>query len=75
MGTIKDKDQALAMGVLSASKGNPKANNLKLPEKKKPENPNPVMGVRILPRRRTRKGKRRPNAPITIRDGIQKAHA
>ena len=37
MGTIKAKDQALAMGVLNASKGNQKEKNLKLPEKKKLE--------------------------------------
>ena len=30
MGTINAKDQALAMGVLNASKGNPKAKNSKL---------------------------------------------
>ena len=36
MGTIKTKDQALAMGVLNSLKGKPKPKNLKLPEKKKP---------------------------------------
>ena len=53
MGTIKTKDQALAMGVSNSSKGKPKSKNSKLLERKK--NPNPVMQVRILPRRRTRR--------------------
>ena len=35
MGTIKDKYQALAMGVSNASKGKHKAKNSKLPKKKK----------------------------------------
>ena len=37
--------------------------------------PNPMMGVQILPRRRKRDEKRRPNAPNSIRDGIHRAHA
>ena len=36
MGTIKDKDKSLAMGLLNASKGNPKEKNSKLSKKKKP---------------------------------------
>ena len=40
MGTIKTKDQALKVGVLNSSKGNPKSKNSRLPEKKKnPEKP------------------------------------
>ena len=35
MGTIKRKDQALAMEFLNSSKGNPKPKNSKFPEKKK----------------------------------------
>ena len=73
MGTIKTKDQALAVGVLNSSKGKHKSKNLKLPEKKK--NPNIVMQVQSLPRRRTRREKRRPNSPIFIRDSIKRAHA
>ena len=37
MGTIKSKDQALAMGVLNAYKGKHKARNLKQSEKRKLE--------------------------------------
>ena len=73
MGTIKTKDQALAVGVSNYSKGNPKFKNLKLPEKKK--NPNPVMQVQILPRKRTRRENKRPNEPISTTDGIQRSHA
>ena len=40
MGTIKTKDQALVVGVLNSSKGNPKSKSSKLLEKKKnPEKP------------------------------------
>ena len=40
MGSIKTKDQALKVGVLNSSKGNPKSKNSRLPEKKKnPEKP------------------------------------
>ena len=35
MGTINDKDQALAMVVSNSSNEKSKENNLKLPEKKK----------------------------------------
>ena len=35
MGTMKTKDQALAVGVSNSAKGKPKSKNLKLPEKKK----------------------------------------
>ena len=68
MDTIKNKDQALATRVSNSSKGKPKSKNSKLPGKKK--NPNPVMQVRILPRRRKTRENIRPNAPIATRDGI-----
>ena len=57
MGTIKSKDQALAMGVLNDSKGKPKAKNSKLPEKKKPEKPKFSDGGLNPPREKDKKGK------------------
>ena len=68
MCTIKTKYQALAVGVSNSSKGKSKSKNLKLPEKKK--NLNPMVQVRIFPRRRTRMEKRSPNEPISIMYGI-----
>ena len=73
MGSIKTKDKALAVGVSNSSKGKFMSKNSKLPEKKK--NPNPMMQVRILPRRREIREKRSPNAHISTRDGIQRDHA
>ena len=34
-----------------------------------------LMGVQIIARKRTRRERRRPNAPISTRDGIQRVHA
>ena len=75
MGTIKAKDQALFMGVLNASKGNSKAKNSKLPKKNKPEKPKSSDGGSNPPKEKDKKIKRKPNAPISTRDGIQRAHA
>ena len=57
MGTIKTKDQALAVGVLNSSKGNPKPKNLKLPEKKKPKEPKSSDGGLNPPREKDKRGK------------------
>ena len=57
MGTIKAKDQSLAMGFLNASKGNPKANNLKVLEKKKLEKPKSSDGGSNPPKEKENKGK------------------
>ena len=57
MGTIKDKDQALAMGVSNASKGNPKAKNSKLPEKRKLEKPKSSDGSSNPPKEKDKKEK------------------
>ena len=57
MGTINTKYQALAMGVLNSSKGNPKAKNSKLIEKKKPEKPKSSDGGLNPPREKDKRGK------------------
>ena len=57
MGTIKTKDQELAVGVSNSSKGKPKHKNLKLPEKKKPEKPKSNDGILNPPREKDKKGK------------------
>ena len=46
MGTIKAKDQSLAMGVSNASKVKSKEKNSKLAEKKKPKKPKGKEGKR-----------------------------
>ena len=57
MGIIKAKDQALAMGVSNSSKGKSKANNSKLPEKKKPEKLKSSDGGSNPPKEKDKKGK------------------
>ena len=57
MGTIKDKDQSLAMGVSNSSKGKKKAKNSKLPEKKKPEKTKSNDGGSNPPKEKDKKGK------------------
>ena len=57
MDTIKAKDQALAMGFSNSSKGNPKAKNSKLPEKKKPEKPKSSAGDLNPPKEKDKRGK------------------
>ena len=57
MGTIKTKDQALAVGVSNSSKGKSKSKNLKLPEKKKPEKPKSSDGGLNPPKEKDKRGK------------------
>ena len=57
MGTIKAKDQALAMWVSNASKGNPKEKNSKLLEKKKLEKPKSSDGSSNPSKEKDKKGK------------------
>ena len=57
MGTIKTKDQALAMGILNSSKGKPKPKNSKLPEKKKLEKPKSSDGSSNYSKEKDKKGK------------------
>ena len=57
MGTIKTKDQALAMGVSNSSKGNPKPKNSKLPVKKKLEKPKSSDGGSNPPKEKDKRGK------------------
>ena len=57
MGTIKTKDQALAMGVSNSSKGNPRPKSSKLSEKKKPEKPRSSDGGLNPPKEKDKRGK------------------
>ena len=57
MGTIKAKDQYLAMGVSNSSKGKQKAKNLKQPEKRKSEKPKSSDGGLNPPKDKDKKGK------------------
>ena len=57
MGTIKAKDQALAMGVSNASKGKQKAKNSKVPEKRKSKNPKSSDRSSNPPKEKDKKGK------------------
>ena len=75
MGIIKDRDQALAMGVSNASKGKQKAKNLKQPKKRKSEKPKSSDGGSNPPKEKDKKGKEKKNAHIYTRDGIHKSHA
>ena len=70
MGTIKARYQALAMGVLNASKGNQNAKNSKHSDKRKPDKPKSTDGGLNPPKEKDKKGKRKPNAHISTRDGI-----
>ena len=57
MGTIKAKDQSFSMGFLNASKEKSKANNLKLPEKRKLEKPKSSDGGSNPPKEKDKRGK------------------
>ena len=57
MGTIKKKDQSLAMGVSNSSKGKPKPKNLKLPKNMKPEKPKSSDGSLNSSREKDKRGK------------------
>ena len=57
MGTIKAKDQALAMGVSNASKGKQKAKNSKQSDKRKPGKPKTNDGGSNPPKENEKKGK------------------
>ena len=75
MGTIKAKDQYFSMGVLNASKGKQKEKNSKQLEKRKSEKPKSSDGGSNPPKEKDKKIKRKPNAPISTRDGIHGYHA
>ena len=57
MGTIKPKDQSLAMGVFNASKGKWKENNSNILEKRKSEKPKSSDGGSNPPKEKEKKGK------------------
>ena len=57
MGTIKARDQALAMGVSNDSKGKQKAKNLKQSKKGKPDKPKTSDGGSNPPKEKDKKGK------------------
>ena len=57
IGSIKTKDQELAVGVLNAAKGKPKSKKLKLPNKKKSEKPKSSEGAMNPPKEKEKKGK------------------
>ena len=57
MGSIKIKDQALALGVSNSAKGKPKSKNSKLSDKKKLEKPKLSEGAMNPPKEKEKKGK------------------